>query len=59
MVASGGAIVGLYPRRVGEVKWIKKITFYMSKKGVGSKCALCLHRVIRPWPANPRVKRAT
>ena len=49
MVASGGAIVGLYPARVGEVEWSKKkesIGRNMSKKGVGSKCALWLHRVI-------------
>ena len=50
MVASGGAIVGLYPRRVGEVKWSKKkesIGRNMSKKGVGRKRALCLHHVIQ------------
>ena len=31
MVASGGAIVGLYPARVGEVEWSKKIRGYMEK----------------------------
>ena len=49
MVASGGAIVGLYPARMGEVEWSKKKEYVgrnMSKKGVGSKCALCLHRVL-------------
>ena len=49
MVASGGARVGLNPARVGEVEWSKKkesIGRNMSKKGVGSKRALSLHRVI-------------
>ena len=31
MVASGGARVGLYPARVEEVEWSKKIRVYREK----------------------------